>query len=92
MTEPTTPPATSTTPIFTSTLLRRYWAMAPETEEARICIEPVPTATAEGTPMKISKGVSRKPPPTPNRPERNPTAQPMPRKSAALTDISAMGR
>ncbi len=55
MTEPTTPPATSTMPIFTSTLLRRYWAMAPDTDEARICIEPVPTATAEGTPMKISK-------------------------------------
>ena len=66
--------------------------MAPETEEARICIEPVPTATAEGMPMKISSGVSRKPPPTPNSPDRNPTAQPMPRKSATLTDISAMGR
>ena len=48
MTEPTTPPATSTAPIFTSTLLRRYWAMAPETDEARICIEPVPTATGGG--------------------------------------------
>ncbi len=48
--------------------------MAPETEEARICIDPVPTATADGTPMKIRSGVSRKPPPTPNSPERNPTA------------------
>ena len=48
MTEPTTPPATSTMPILMSTLLRRYWAMAPETEEARIGIEPVPTATAGG--------------------------------------------
>ena len=66
--------------------------MAPETDEARICIEPVPTATADGTPMKISSGVSRKPPPTPNSPDKKPTAQPMPRKSAALTDISAMGR
>ena len=87
-----TPPATSTTPIFTSTLLRRYWAMAPDTEDATIGIEPVPTATAEGMPMKINSGVNRKPPPTPNSPDRNPTAQPMPKKTATLTDISAMGR
>ena len=57
-----------------------------------ICIDPVPTATAEGMPMKISRGVSRNPPPTPNIPERKPTAHPIPKKTATLTDISAIGR
>ena len=66
--------------------------MAPLTEEARICIEPVPTETAVGTPIKIKSGVSRKPPPTPNIPDRKPTAQPMLKKTATFTDISAMGR
>jgi hypothetical protein len=40
----------------------------------------------------MSNGVSRKPPPTPNRPERNPIAAPMPRMISQWTDISAMGR
>ena len=66
--------------------------MAPDTDDATMCIDPVPTATAVGMPVKMSSGVSRKPPPTPNIPDRKPTAQPMPKKTATLTDISAMGR
>ena len=63
------------------------------TEEARICIEPVPTETAGGhAHRRSSSGVSRKPPPTPNIPDRKPTAQPMLKKTATFTDISAMGR
>ena len=34
------------------------------------------TATAGCTPMKISSGVIRNPPPMPNMPEMNPTAKP----------------
>ena len=61
-------------------------------EDATICGVTVATATAGGMPVKISSGVSRKPPPTPNMPERNPTAPPMPRKRSMLTVSSAIGR
>jgi hypothetical protein len=50
------------------------------------------TATGEGTPEKISSGVSRKPPPTPNRPERNPTAPPIPIRKKRFIESSAIGR
>ena len=86
------PPASSTAPIVKSMLRRRHWANAPETEEAAICADSVPTATAGGMPEKISSGVIRKPPPTPNRPERKPTAPPMARNVRMLADISATGR
>jgi hypothetical protein len=43
-------------------------------------------------PVKIRSGVSRKPPPTPNMPERNPTAAPIPKKRNMFTVSSAMGR
>lgn len=36
----------------------------------------VATATAGGMPMNIRNGVSRKPPPTPNIPDRKPTPPP----------------
>jgi len=49
-------------------------------------------ATAGGTPMKISSGVSRKPPPTPNIPDRKPMAPPMPSSRKTLSDSSAIGR
>ena len=86
------PPASSTAPIMKSMFLRRHWANAPDTEEAAICADSVPTATAGGMPEKISSGVIRKPPPTPNRPDRKPTAPPMARKMKMLADISATGR
>ena len=66
--------------------------MTPETEAATIWLASVPTATAGVTPMKIRSGVIRKPPPTPNMPERKPTAPPMPSNRKMLIDISAMGR
>ena len=50
------------------------------------------TATAGGTPMKIRSGVIRKPPPTPNMPEMNPTVSPMARMTSRLTGRSAIGR
>ena len=50
------------------------------------------TATVGGTPMKMSSGVSRKPPPTPNTPERNPTAAPRPSRTKMSSDTSAIGR
>jgi hypothetical protein len=50
------------------------------------------TATGAGTPEKISSGVSRKPPPTPNRPERKPTAPPIPIRKKRFIESSAMGR
>ena len=56
-----------------------------------ICADSVPTATAGGIPEKISKGVIRKPPPTPNRPERKPTAPPMAKQAAPTTTQSTTG-
>ena len=50
------------------------------------------TATPGVTPMKISNGVIRKPPPMPNMPEMNPTASPIPRMRKTLTGKSAIGR
>ena len=71
---------------------RLMCAITPETEEARIWLDCVPTETAGGTPMKISSGVIKKPPPTPNTPERKPTAPPRPSSRSTFTDISAIGR
>ena len=50
------------------------------------------TATAGGMPICMSSGVSRKPPPTPNMPERTPTAAPSPRIRNRSCDRPAMGR
>ena len=50
------------------------------------------TATAGETPMKISSGVIRKPPPMPNMPEMKPTASPIPRTRKTFTGRSAIGR
>jgi len=52
----------------------------------------VPTATAGGIPKKIKRGVIKKPPPTPKRPERPPTTIPINMISKKLTFISAIGR
>ena len=75
MAEPTTPPATSTSAhldvdVVAPVLGNRAGHGGGDDLHA----SPVPTATAVGTPMKIRSGVSRKPPPTPNRPDRKPTA------------------
>jgi hypothetical protein len=73
-------------------LPRRQWAMAPETEAATTWLTEEPTATGGGTPMKISRGVIRNPPPTPKSPERKPITPPMPSSRKMSTDISAIGR
>ena len=75
-----------------STVFRFRWARTPEMEEATIWLAEVATATAGGMPTKNSRGVIRKPPPTPNIPDRIPTTPPMPRSRKAFTETSAMGR
>jgi len=75
-----------------STLPRRQWASTPETEAPTSWLAEEATATVGGTPMKMSSGVSRKPPPTPNTPERNPTAAPRPSRTKMSSDTSAIGR
>jgi hypothetical protein len=50
------------------------------------------TATDAGTPEKISSGVSRNPPPTPNRPDRKPTAAPIPTRKNRFIESAAMGK
>ena len=55
-------------------------------------VDTLATATAGDTPMKISSGVIRKPPPMPNMPEMNPTARPIPKTRKTLTGMSAIGR
>ncbi len=73
-------------------LLRRHCASAPDTEVATIWLAPVATAIEAGMPDNIKKGVSRKPPPTPNMPDRKPTAAPSPSITTRFTEISVMGR
>ena len=90
--EPNTPPDSSTEPILKSTLSRLQCASTPLTEVATVWLDWVATATAGGTPMKISSGVIRKPPPTPNRPDRNPTPPPRPSNSSTDTESSAIGK
>ena len=82
----------STSPICTSMLLRRQCPAALDTEAATTWLAPVPTATAGGTPRKISSGVRMNPPPTPNIPDRKPTANPISSSSRTLSESSAMGR
>ena len=45
----------------------------PETDVAKILFASLATAYAGGTPIKIKNGVIKKPPPTPNNPDRTPT-------------------
>ncbi len=89
---PATPPAIKTAPMWKSIFARRHWASAPDTEVATIWLAPVATAMGAEMPENISKGVKRKPPPTPNMPERKPTAAPSPSMTRRFTEISAMGR
>ena len=89
---PMRPPINRTTPIFRSTVLRLRCASTPEKEEATIWLASVATATAGGMPMKNRSGVRRKPPPTPNIPDRMPTMPPSPSRRNAFTLTSAMGR
>ncbi|MDF2999802.1 MAG: hypothetical protein K0R27_5439 [Xanthobacteraceae bacterium] len=64
----------------------------PEKEEAAIWVDTLATATAGGTPRKMSSGVIRNPPPTPNMPEMKPTAIPRARRVKMFTGSSAIGR
>ena len=66
--------------------------MVPETDEAMIRLVPVPTATDGVTPKKISSGVIRNPPPTPNMPDSRPTPPPSASRISALAESSAIGR
>ena len=59
---------------------------------ARILFASFATAYVGGTPRKIKKGVIKKPPPTPNNPERIPTI-PLNEKIAKMfTETSAIGK
>ena len=49
-------------------------------------------ATEGGMPTRMSIGVIRNPPPTPNIPEMKPTAIPSPNIRRILTGSSAIGR
>ena len=90
--DPTMPPPIRNMPIRKSTLPRRQWEMTPESDDATIWLAPVPTATVAGIPIMISSGVSRNPPPTPNRPDSTPMPPPIPRIRKTFTDVSASGR
>ena len=89
---PISPPLNRTVPIFKSTVLLRRCASAPEKDDATIWFASVATATAGGMPIKKRRGVIKKPPPTPNIPERIPTNPPRPRSKKALTETSAIGK
>ena len=89
---PINPPISKTVPMRKSTVLRFKWASAPEKDEATIWLASVATATAGGMPMKNNNGVIKKPPPTPNMPDRIPTIPPRPSRRKAFTETSAIGR
>ena len=61
-------------------------------EAATIWLESEAAATVDGIPTMIRSGVMRKPPPTPNSPERKPTAPPRPKSSTMLMLLPASGR
>jgi hypothetical protein len=44
----------------------------PEVDEAKILFASFATAKAGGIPIKIKNGVIKNPPPTPNKPDKNP--------------------
>ena len=90
--EPSTPPASSTIPIFRSTVLRCRCTSSAENCEPAIWFAAEATATVGGMPMKNSSGVRMKPPPTPNIPESSPTIIPMASSPRPLTETSAIGR
>ena len=50
------------------------------------------TAYAGGIPKKIRKGVIKKPPPTPNKPDKIPTMKLKKKMNGRLTYTSAIGR
>ena len=84
--EPNNPPSNKYNPIFISTSPCRQWDRAPDTDAATIWLAEVATATFGGMPINIKSGVIKKPPPSPNIPERKPTAPPSDNISKILTD------
>ena len=89
---PTMLPPSSTSASVRSIERLRQYDSAPDNDDAAMWVETEATATAGEMPMKISKGVSRKPPPIPNMPDTKPTAIPIARMRNTLTGISAIGR
>ena len=86
-------PPPSITPAMVKSMARlRHCASAPDMDEAVTWLSVVATATVEGMPVNTSSGVIRKPPPTPNRPDRKPTPVPSAIMTSQWTDISATGR
>ena len=79
-------------PILTSTAFLLRCPIVPDNEDPTIWFASDATAIAGGMPKKISNGVIKKPPPTPNVPDKVPTIIPNTRKPIGLIDISAMGK
>ena len=90
--EPASPPSIMMMPILKSTAPRRQYPMTPDSEAPTSWFADDATATPAGTPIKISIGVNRKPPPRPNTPVTMPTPAPRPNKAKTLSDSSAIGR
>ena len=90
--EPIKPPTNKIKPIVKSTFLFLQCANTPETDEATIWLASVETATAAGIPKNIKRGVIRKPPPTPNKPDKKPTIPPNPVIAKTFIETSAIGR
>ena len=75
--DPNIPPTSNTNPITKSTFLRLKYVKNPVREEPTIWFASLPTATAGEIPPSIKIGVVRKPPPTPNIPDKMPAAKPI---------------
>ena len=89
---PKRPPLIIIQPIFKSIVFLNKWVKVPEVEEANILFASLATATAGGIPIKIKKGVIKNPPPTPNKPDKNPMTALTKRINITLICTSAIGR
>jgi hypothetical protein len=79
-------------PSLTSTFPSLKWAPTAQADVATIELHPEAAEMVGGTPIIISRGVRRNPPPTPVSPESRPMSEPAARRGSRLALIPAMGR
>ena len=72
--------------------IRDRYVVDPDTDVAKILLASFATAKAGGIPKKIRNGVIKKPPPTPNNPDRTPTIALNKSISIGLTNTCAIGK
>ncbi len=92
MVPPITPPMSSRKPHLEVDVAQPVVGIGPGGGGRHDLVGVLAAATVEGMPAMISRGVMRKPPPTPKSPERKPTAPPRPKSSKMLIALPEIGR